>query len=103
MKFKIFLLKHYNFALGCEVFAYDHTVNYFPPTKHTNLHFIKTGIGNTNTMAFSGGERRKVRTLDTLLRENGHTGKVISYLKVCDISSIPLSRTNIEDSEDRKS
>ena len=71
------------------MFAYDHTVNYFPPTKHSNLHFIKTGIGTSNT----GGKKGKVKTLDTLLRENGHARRVINYLKVCHMSSISLFRT----------
>ena len=85
------------------MFAYDHTVNYFPPTEHKNLHFIKTGIGNINTLAFSGGKMGKVKTLDTLLKENGHAGKVINYLKVCDMSSVSLFRTNMEDNGIRHS
>ena len=65
------------------MFAYDHTVNNFPPTKHKSLHFVKTGIGTSNTMAWHKGKMGNVKTLGTLLRENGHLSRVINYLKVC--------------------
>ena len=68
------------------MFAHDHTVHYFPPIKHNNLHFIKTGIGASNTI----DAWRKVKTLDTILRENGHSESVINYLKVRYMSSISL-------------
>ena len=61
------------------MYAYDHTVKDFPPTKHNNLHFAKIGIGASNSMTYKG----KVKTLDIILRDNGHSERVISYLKVC--------------------
>ena len=56
------------------MYAYDHTVGKFPKTKYKNIHFVKLGIGASNT--------NEVKTLDTLLRDNGHSQKAINYLKV---------------------
>ena len=72
----------YNYILispGCEVYAHDHTVKKFPSTKHKNIHFFKIGIGASNTRVTKG----KIKTLDTLLRDNAHTDRFINYLKVC--------------------
>ena len=59
---------------GCEVYAHDHTVKKFPNTKYENVHFVGLGIGASNT--------NEVKTLDTLLRDNGHTDSTVKYLKV---------------------
>ena len=56
------------------MYAYDHTVKEFPKTKYNNLHFVKLGIGAKDT--------NELKTLDTLMRDNGHSNRVISYLKV---------------------
>ena len=56
------------------MYAYDHTVKKFPISKYKNVHFVKLGIGASNT--------NEVKTLDTLLRDNGHLHKTINYLKV---------------------
>jgi len=61
-------------STGCEVYAHDHTVKEFPNTKYKNVHFVKLGIGASNT--------NEVKTLDTLLRDNGHSNRTINYLKV---------------------
>ena len=62
------------FFLGCEVYAHDHTVKEFPKTKFKNIHFVKLGINTSNT--------NEMRTLETLLRDNGHADSTINYLKV---------------------
>ena len=69
----------FSFFPGCEVYAHDHTVYRFPSTKHKNLHFFKIGIGVSNTRVNKG----EIKTLDTLLGNNGHTERTINYLKVC--------------------
>ena len=56
------------------MYAHDHTVKEFPITKYQNVHFVKLGIGASNT--------NEVKTLDTLLRDNGHSHRAINYLKV---------------------
>ena len=62
--------------------AYDHTVETFPNTGHGNrgnVHFVRAGIGPVNNVT-QGGE---LKTLGTLLMENGHSDTIINYLKVC--------------------
>ena len=59
---------------GCEVYAHDNTVKEFPNTTYENVHFVGLGIGASNT--------NEVKTLDTLLRDNGHTDSTVKYLKV---------------------
>ena len=66
-------------ARGCHVYAYDHTVEKFPDTGYSNLHFVRTGIGPVNNVTDKG----ELKTLDTLLRDNGHFETVINYMKVC--------------------
>ena len=56
------------------MYAHDHTIGKIPSTKHKNIHFLKLGIGISNNNA--------LRTLQSLLMENGHSRKVINYLKV---------------------
>ena len=56
------------------MYAHDHTVKEFPKTKYNNLHFVKLGIGAKDT--------NELKTLDTLIRDYGHTDRVINYLKV---------------------
>ena len=77
------LLKHSYFE-GCDVYAHDHTVKNFPSTKQLNLHFEKIGIGVSNNMTYKG----QIKTLETILQENGHLDRIISYLKVTYRSSI---------------
>ena len=62
------------------MYAHDHTVEEFPKTKYNNLHFVKMGIGATNT--------NELKTLDTLMRYNGHSDRVINYLKVLGASEL---------------
>ena len=71
-------------AGGCQVYAHDHTAQDFPDTGYGNLHFVRTGIGPVNNVTEEG----ELKTLDTLLRENGHTGAVINYLKVCSTKAL---------------
>ena len=59
---------------GCDVYAHDHTIKEFPHIKLKKVHFVKLGIGTSNT--------NEKKTLDTLLRDNGHTDSDINYLKV---------------------
>ena len=66
--------ENYPTISGCDVYAYDHTVQEFPKTKYKNVHFVKLGIGVSNT--------NELKTLDTLLRDNGHRDSTINYLKV---------------------
>ena len=56
------------------MYAHDHTIGKIPSTKYKNIHFLKLGIGISNNNA--------LRTLQSLLMENGHSRKVINYLKV---------------------
>ena len=56
------------------MYAHDHTVKKFPNAKYKNVHFVKLGIGASDT--------NEVKTLDTLLRDNGHSHRTINYLKV---------------------
>ena len=62
---------------GCDVYAHDHTVKNFPSTKQLNLHLAKIGIGVSNNMTYKG----QIKTLETILQENGHSERIISYLK----------------------
>ena len=67
----------YNFTItGCEVYAHDHTIKAIPHTRYDNIHFVLTGLGSENV----NGSR--VKTLDAILGDNGHTDAVINYLKV---------------------
>ena len=61
------------------MYAHDHMVARFPPTEHSNLHFVNTGIGASSNVT----DRGQVKTLDALLEDNGHSQTVIQYLKVC--------------------
>ena len=56
------------------MYAHDHTIERFPDTNYQNIHFVKLGIGANNTS--------ELKTLDTLLSDNGHSQKAINYLKV---------------------
>lgn len=61
----------------CSIYAYDPSVDEIgKPLKRSNprLHFFKTGIG--------GEDKGIVKTLGTLMLENGHGNKWIDILKV---------------------
>ena len=79
------LLKHSYFE-GCDVYAHDHTVKNFPSTKQLNLHLAKIGIGVSNNMTYKG----QIKTLETILQENGHLDRIISYLKAGNMSQLDL-------------
>ena len=34
---------------GCDVYAHDHTIKEFPHIKLKKVHFVKLGIGTSNT------------------------------------------------------
>ena len=57
---------------GCDVYAYDHTIN-APPTRGRNIRYFKTGVGKGSI---------NLKTLKALIQQNGHTGSLIQYLKV---------------------
>ena len=63
-----------SFILGCEVYGHDHTVHLDKPSNPA-LHVFSLGIGETDR------ETRKLKTLKTILEENGHTNRTIHYLK----------------------
>ena len=69
---------------GCDVYAHDHTVRRFPSTKQLNLHMAKVGIGISNNMTYKG----QIKTLESILQENGHSDRIISYLKATSHSFI---------------
>ena len=71
---------------GCDVYAHDHTVKNFPSTKQLNLHLAKIGIGVSNNMTYKG----QIKTLETILQENGHLDRIISYLKAGNMSQLDL-------------
>ena len=56
--------------VGCKIYAYDHTIS-APAKRGNNIKFFKTGLGK--------GENLK--TLSTMLLENGHSERKIEYLK----------------------
>ena len=58
-------------AIGCSVYAYDHTVLALP-YRGQNIHFFKTGLG------FG----KDLKPLSQLIRENSHTDTIIDFLKV---------------------
>ena len=65
--------KYINYVTaGCEIFAYDHTVNH-SATRGARIKFSKTGLGRGPVY---------LKTLELLLRENGHLNIPIEYLKV---------------------
>ena len=57
---------------GCSIFAYDHTID-APPKRGRNINFFQVGLGTDENM----------KTLDKIIKENGHTNNTIEYLKVC--------------------
>ena len=61
----------YVFLVGCQIFAYDHTID-APPTRGKNIKYFKTGLGF--------GENLK--PLSQLIEENEHQTTEIDYLKV---------------------
>ena len=65
--------KYINYVTaGCEIFAYDHTVNH-SATRGARIKFSKTGLGRGPVY---------LKTLELLIRENGHLNIPIEYLKV---------------------
>ena len=58
-------------VIGCSVYAYDHTVS-ASQYRGENILFFKTGLG------FG----KDLKPLSQIIRENGHTDKIIDYLKV---------------------
>ena len=65
-----------NMLPGCQVHGHDHTINLTQPKNEVKPNFFvwDLGIGNNND--------GKLRTLKTLLENNGHLKKHINYLKV---------------------
>ena len=60
---------------------------------HPNLHYYNIGIDHQNGETTFGGNDNNlipVRTLDTLLKENGEYGRRITYLKV-DVEGYEIS------------
>ena len=62
-------------SIGCEVFAFDHTIKRLPSTKNSGkIHWKPIGLGVENS--------EKLKTLGILIAENDHTNRIIQYLKV---------------------
>ena len=62
------------YFLGCEVYGHDHTVHARSPSQRLpGLHTYQLGVGTSDT--------GRLRTLDSLLRANGHLGTTVHYLK----------------------
>lgn len=57
--------------IGCQIFAYDHTIN-ADPRRGNNINFFKTGLGI--------GENLK--TLQQLMFDNNQSKSTIDYLKI---------------------
>ena len=62
------------FLSGCDVRAYDHTLETFPETEHSNLRMKHIGVSIANA--------GPLRTLDRIMAANGHRSLEIQYLKV---------------------
>ena len=87
-------------TLGCQIFAYDPTID-SPPTRGKNIRFFKVGVGyklketkiirNLNFKKLSKKDYEMLRkhskvnmkSLKTIFQENNHTNSEIEYLKVC--------------------
>ena len=61
--------------LGAEIFQYDHTVT-APPSSHPRCRHFKIGITHDDSLAAN------LRRIDTLVRENGHSGRTDMVLKI---------------------
>ena len=64
---------------GCEVFAFDPSVNFESGYLNGTISFLKYGIGGTDHVNDKGWE---IRTLDTFVEYLGHKERVIHYLKM---------------------
>jgi len=73
-------------GLGCQIFAYDHTINNVPSRRGEQIFYFKTGMGF--------GENLK--SLSTLIAENKHKNDTIDYLKI-DIEGTELSDGGFKD------
>ena len=70
-----FLFTKFSVSVGCKVFAYDHTIKSLPKSENSGrINWKPVGLGLEN----SG----KLKTLGTLIAENGDTNRTIQYLKV---------------------
>ena len=67
------------------MYAHDQTIDKFPDTNHTNIHFFKVGIGAAN--------KNYTKTLNNIIRDNNHKNRIINYLKVhSNVINVKLSR-----------
>lgn len=62
-------------GIGCKVYAFDPTVN-DKRNRGNNIIFEKIGV------AAEPEEQNQIKTLNTILNQNGHTSTKISYLKM---------------------
>ena len=62
-------------AFGCKVYAYDPSINH-AEIRSENVTFRKIGVVGHTT------NDDKYKTLETILKDNGHTNTKISYLKL---------------------
>jgi len=72
-------------VIGCEVYAYDHTVH-APSRRGKNIHFFKTGIGFGQNL----------KPLSDLIRRNDHHHALIDYLKI-DVEGFEFSDGGFKD------
>lgn len=68
-----------SFIYGCHVYAYDPSLKDDKQNRSNLVHISKTGLGHQNGYNLKGW---KLNTLKTLLKNNGHTKAIISYLKI---------------------
>lgn len=68
-----------SFIYGCHVYAYDPSLKDNKQNRSNLIHISTTGLGPTNGYNMNGW---KLKTLKNLLKENGHTQTIISYLKI---------------------
>ena len=71
-------------AIGCRVYAYDHTILALP-YRGQNIHFFKTGLGFGNNL----------KPLSQIIKENSHTETTIDFLKVELIGTLNLIFINL--------
>ena len=74
-------------SMGCRVYAFDPTIDH-KPKRSENISFEKIGVVGKPTYD------KSYKTLDQILKDNGHTNTKISYLKMDieghELSGLPL-------------
>jgi len=65
---------------GCEVFAFDPSMNVENHNRSKMIHFFKMGLDDHDHI--DSDNNWKLRSLKTIYKDLGHEGKIIDYLKI---------------------